>query len=158
MAYQKLQAYRALAVIPSDTIDIPGVSGPLLSSATDGVAATNKLVDSTVNFGTNGVSSGDIVYNTTTATGVATVTDVDDANTLSLSADIMASGEDYTIFVNSPNPGCVLYSGAGGDIKVRTAGGDDVTLAGTAAGAFLPLQVVRVFATPAPPAGIIAMW
>ena len=157
MAYQKLQAYRALAVIPSDTIDIPGVSGPLLSSTTDGVTA-DKLVDSAVDFGTNGVSSGDIVYNTTTATGVATVTAVDDANTLSLSADIMDSGQDYTIFVNSPNPGCVLYSGAGGDIKVRTAGGDDVTLAGTAAGAFLPLQVVRVFATPAPPAGIIAMW
>ena len=154
MAYQKLQTERALAVIPSDTINIPNVAGPAASGTTDGAAVTNKLVDSDANF--TFAMLNYIVYNTTDSTG-AQVTAVDDANTLTLSADIMDTGEAYTVYSDN-NVGCVLYSGAGGDIKVRTAGGDDVTLSGTAAGAFLPLQVVRVFATPAPPAGIIAMW
>ena len=153
MAYQKLQVERALTVIASDTINIPNVAGPTVSGTTDGVTA-NKLVDSTASFTSNLV--GYIVYNTTDDT-VATVTAVDDAGTLSLSADIMASGENYTIYADDNN-GCVLYAGAGGNIKVLTAGNDEVTFTGTAAGAFIPVQVKRVFATPAPPAGIIALW
>lgn len=153
MAYQKLQVERALKVIPSNTINIPNVAGPTASGTTDGATA-NKLVDSTASFTSNLL--GYIVYNTTDST-VATVTAVDDAGTLSLSADIMDSGEDYTLYADD-NTGCVLYSGAGGDIKVLTAGNDEVTFNGTVAGSFIPVQVKRVFATPAPPAGIIALW
>ena len=151
MAYQKLQVERALEVIPSDTINIPNVAGPTVIGTTDGTTA-NKLVDSTASFTTNIV--GYIVYS---GTQIATVTAVDSATTLSLSADIMVSGEAYTIYADA-NQGCVLYTGAGGDIKVLTAGNDEVTFTGTAAGAFIPVQVKRVFATPAPPAGIIALW
>ena len=153
MAYQKLQVERALKVIPSDTINIPNVAGPTASGTTDGTTA-NKLVDSSASFTSNLV--GYIVYNTTDST-VATVTAVDDANTLTLSADIMASAEAYVIYEDN-NTGCVLYSGAGGDIKVLTAGNDEVTFTGTAAGAFIPVQVKRVFATPTPPTGIVALW
>ena len=153
MAYQKLQVERALKVIPSDTINIPNVAGPSASGTTDGNTA-NKLVDSTASFTSNLV--GYIVYNTSDST-VATVTAFDDAGTLSLSADIMDSGESYTLYADDNN-GCVLYSGAGGDIKVLTAGNDEVTFNGTVAGSFIPVQVKRVFATPAPPAGIIALW
>lgn len=153
MAYQKLQVERALTVIASDTINVPNVAGPTVSSTTTGTTA-NKLVDSTASFTSNLL--GYIVYNTTDST-VATVTAIDDDKTLSLSADIMASGEAYTIYADA-NQGCVLYTGAGGDIKVLTAGNDEVTFTGTAAGAFIPVQVKRVFATPAPPAGIIALW
>jgi len=151
MAYQKLQVERALTVIASDTINIPNVAGPTVSGTTDGVTA-NKLVDSTASFTSNLL--GYIVYS---GTQVATVTAVDDATTLSLSADIMISGENYTLYADDNN-GCVLYAGAGGNIKVLTAGNDEVTFTGTAAGAFIPVQVKRVFATPAPPAGIIALW
>jgi len=153
MAYQKLQVERALKVIPSDTINIPNVAGASTSGTTDGVAA-NKLVDSSASFTSNVLNY--IVYNTTDST-VATVTAVDDANTLTLSADIMDSAEAYVIYSDA-NTGCVLYSGAGGDIKVLTAGNDEVTFTGTAAGSFVPVQVKRVFATNTTATDIIALW
>ena len=99
MAYQKLQVERALKVIPSDTINIPNVAGPSASGTTDGTTA-NKLVDSSASFTSNLV--GYIVYNTTDST-VATVTAFDDAGTLSLSADIMANGEAYTLYADDNN-------------------------------------------------------
>ena len=58
-------------------------------------ASVNKLVDSTQDF-TSTVQAGDFILNTTDNT-YADVKAVDDNNSLSISADIMASGEDYTI-------------------------------------------------------------
>jgi hypothetical protein len=153
MAYQKLQVERALTVIASNSINIPNVAGPTVSGTTDGVTA-NKLVDSTASFTSNLL--GYIVYNTTDST-VATVTAVDDAGTLSLSADIMASGEAYTLYADDNN-GCVLYAGSGGNIRVLTVGGDDVTFVGLAPGAFVPVQVKRVFASGTGPSDIVALW
>lgn len=154
MAYQKLQVERALAVIPSDTINIPNVAGATLSGTTDGTG-TNQLVDSGQDFTAVNINGlvGSIIYTSTTAHKVTAV--VDD-ETLSISGTI-ASGEPYVIYSDA-NTGCVLYSGAGGDIKVLTAGNDEVTFTGTAAGAFIPVQVKRVFATPTPPTGIVALW
>ena len=88
MAYQKLQAYRAAAVIPSDSVDIPSVS------TQDG----------------------------------------------------------------SGNNGCVLYIGGAGTLKVTTIGGDDVTFSGLIAGSFVPVQVVKVWATGTSATNIIALW
>ena len=153
MAYQKLQAGRALAVINSNSINIPNVGGPTVSGTTDGTTA-NKLVDSSAAFDSNLVNY--IVYNTTDST-VATVTAVDDAGTLSLSADIMATGEAYTLYSDT-NPGCVLYAGSGGNIRVLTTGNDEVTFVGIAPGAFIPVQVKRVFDTGTGPSDIIALW
>ncbi len=153
MAYQKLQAERALKVIPSDTINIPNVAGPSVSGTTTGDAA-NKLVDSTASFTSNVL--GYIVYNTSDST-VATVTAVDDANTLSLSADIMDSGEAYTLYADDNN-GCVLQTGLAGTIRVLTIGGDDVTFS-VVAGAFVPVQVKRVLESGTmSPNDIIALW
>lgn len=87
MAYQKLQAYRAATVIPSDTVDIPSVS---------------------------------------TATG--------------------------------KNFGCCLYVGTAGNIKVLTVGGDEVTFIGINTGAFIPVQVKRVFSTGTTASNILALW
>jgi hypothetical protein len=153
MAYQKLQVERALTVIPSNTINVPNVAGPTVSGTTDGVTA-NKLVDSTASFTTNIV--GYIVYNTTDST-VATVTAVDDAGTLSLSADIMASGESYTLYADDNN-GCVLYVGNTGNVRVLTAGNDDVTFVGIPSGSFVPVQVKRVYATDTTATDIVALW
>ena len=151
MAYQKLQVERALKVIKSDTINVPNIAGPSFSGTTTGDAA-NKLVDSTASFTSNVL--GYIVYS---GTQIATVTAVDDANTLSLSADIMVSGEAYTLYADD-NQGCVLYAGSGGNIRVLTAGGDDVTFDAVPAGSFVPVQVKRVFSTSTTPTNTIALW
>lgn len=64
------------------------------SGTTDGVAA-NKLIQSGQNFNTT-VTVGDVVYNTTDGT-YAFVTAIDSDTQLSISVDIMASGEVYRI-------------------------------------------------------------
>ncbi len=89
MAYQKLQAGRAAAVTPSDTVDIPSIS-------TDPGAGKNN--------------------------------------------------------------GCVLFVGGAGNIKVKTIGGDEVTFNGINTGSFIPVQVVRVFATGTSATNILALW
>jgi hypothetical protein len=56
------------------------------------------------------------------------------------------------------NNGCVLYVGTGGDLRVLTAGGDDVVFTGVQDGSFLPVNVVKVFATNTTASGILALW
>jgi hypothetical protein len=85
MAYQKLQVGRAASVTPSDTANIPSVSG-----------------------GTNN--------------------------------------------------GCVLYVGTAGNLRVQTVGGDDVTFNNINTGAFIPVQVVKVYATGTTAGSILALW
>ena len=56
---------------------------------------------------------------------------------------------------------CVLYVGSisgGTRLKVRTAGGDDVTFTGIVAGSSIPVQVIRVFASGTDVSDIIALW
>ena len=84
--YQKLQAGRAAAVTPSNTVDIPSITG------------------------------------------------------------------------GTSNNGCVLYVGGDGDIKVTTAGGDEVTFVGLSAGTFIPVQVLKVWATGTNATDIVALW
>jgi len=88
MSYQKLQAYRAAAVVTSDTVNISSIS------AQDGKG----------------------------------------------------------------NNGCVLYVGVAGNVKVLTVGGDEVTFTGVLAGSFIPVQVLRVFATGTTATNILALW
>jgi hypothetical protein len=52
---------------------------------------------------------------------------------------------------------CVVYTGAGGTIKVTTVDGTDLTFTNTPAGWILPVVVKRIWATPAPPSGILAL-
>jgi hypothetical protein len=53
---------------------------------------------------------------------------------------------------------CVLYIGGAGNLRVLTAGGDDITFNGVLAGSFLPVQVTRVFVTGTSATNIIALW
>ena len=73
-----------------DSANTTVLSGTATSSQSD------KLVDTSENF-TNKVLVNDVVKNTTDNT-IATVTAIDDNNTLTLSSDIMSTGENYTIF------------------------------------------------------------
>ncbi len=85
MAYQKLQVGRAASVTPSDSANVPSVSG-----------------------GTNN--------------------------------------------------GCVLYVGSAGNLRVQTVGGDDVTFNNINTGAFIPVQIVKVYATGTTASNILALW
>jgi len=154
MAYQKLQAGKALEIHPSDTASIPNT--PLVSdSGITSATTANKLVQTGQNF-TSTVRVGDIVYNTTDTTA-ATVTAVDSDTTLSLSEDIMAISETYTIYRGQPGA-CVLYIGTGGNVKVKTSAGDIVTFDNLSNGQFFPVQVSKVFATGTSASGIIGLW
>jgi len=157
MAYQKLQASRALEVIPSDTVDIPNPAMLAISSTTTGAAAL-KLIDSAGDFINNRVKIGDIIYGGTVA---AKVTAVDSATQLSVSTAVPATTA-YKLYSNdAPNNGCVLYIGdVSGGVKTRviTAGGDEVTFIGFTAGSFVPVQVKRVKDTGTDSASIIALW
>jgi len=56
------------------------------------------------------------------------------------------------------NNGCVLYVGVAGDVKVTTAGGDVVIFTGLLAGMFVPVQVLKVWATDTTATDIVALW
>jgi len=160
MAYQRLQVSEGLAVIPSDTVPIPDPATKVVSSAATGTTA-DKLVDSGGAFLTAGIQRNAIVYNTSDNT-CAFVTAVDDATTLSLSADIMASGEDYTIY-NAATKACTLYVGVAGALIVQmasqrdAANTDTVTFQNVPSSSFLPILVTRV-ATATVASNIIALW
>ena len=122
MAYPKITVNTGLAqrVIASDSIPIPYPNLPQLTGTTT-ATTTNKLVDVGADF--SNVVVGDIVYNDTDLT-VATVTEVETSTILVLSADIMTSGETYTIFQGGPifeqridsSSGCLLYVGSNASI------------------------------------------
>lgn len=149
--YQKLQAGSAIPVIPSDTFKIPYLE--LASGSASGTTA-NKLVDSGALFTEDLV--GSVIHNTTDGT-VASVTAVDSATQLTLSADIMASGEAYVIYKTRDNEPSVLYVGGDGDLRVQTAAGNVVTFSGLLAGTFFPVQVVQVFSTGTTATNIVAL-
>ena len=56
------------------------------------------------------------------------------------------------------NNGCVLYVGSGGNLKVTTIGGDDVVFSNIQDGVFIPVQVLRVWATGTTASSIVALW
>ena len=163
MAYQKLQLGLAAIVVPSDTIDIPLPSSSNISGGTTATVA-NKLEDSASTDFTilAGLSAGAIVVNTST-NAIATVTAIDSAHVLSLSADIFAgaSPENYEIYLDpqaNHGVGAILYVGAAGDVKVKTTSGSVVTYVGVNAGTFMPVQVIRVFELGTSATSIIANW
>lgn len=56
------------------------------------------------------------------------------------------------------NNGCVLYVGGAGNLRVTTQGGDDVVFSNVAAGSFIPVQVIKVWATNTTATNIVALW
>ena len=92
MAYPKITVNTGLSleVIASDTLPIP-YPGLSTLSGTNGTTQNGKLVDANQTFITDGVSVGDIVYNTVDNT-TATVATVDSETLLTLSSNIMATG------------------------------------------------------------------
>ena len=158
MAYQKLQVGTGIAVVKSDTIDIPAVSGPVVDSTMSQVPpTTSTVVDDTQDFtAIQGLVGSTVVI----GTSIARVATVDGATSITLDAAIAGTAQvGYKIYVKDSNPGCVLYVGTGGDVRVLTASGADLTFANVADGTFLPVQVKRVFSTGSTgSADILALW
>jgi hypothetical protein len=157
MAYQKLQVSKALEVIKSDNASIPFPA--VVKAGTNVNVIANELEDTTADFIAINVAVGDVVYNTTTGTA-ATVNQVIDNTRILLNADIfLAAGNSYIIYTqNIKAEGCVLYIGTSGNIRVLTHGGDDVVFANVLGGTFLPVQILKVFATNTTASNIIALW
>lgn len=153
-----------IKVIPSDTINIPGpeskyngVSTAVATSKlTDSGGAFLQVVDSSGKITNQGVQVGDIVYNTSAARpGVAKVTAVDSATTLSLSANIFpatANRDGYRIYKGRANAiPFQLYCGGTAanpplacDIYVTTIDGDSVFFEGVQPGEILPVAISKV--------------
>lgn len=65
---------------------------------------------------------------------------------------------DIAAVTGGSNNGCVLYVGGGGNLKVLTVGGDEVTFVNIQDGSFLPVHVLRVFSTGTTSTNILALW
>lgn len=147
MSVFKSQFSRALAVIPTDNANVPFPAPSATGTNTSVVVAS--LVNSAADFITSKVATGDIVYNTTDGSA-ATVLVVVNATTLLLNADIFAAtAKAYVVYAASPqtsngNPGCFLYVGGAGNVRVTTIGQDIVTFTAVPVGTVLPVQVVKV--------------
>lgn len=153
---------RALPIIKSDDANIPYPSIAQVGVTTSSVGP-NTLTDSAAKFITNGVATGDIVYNITDGTA-ATVVSVISETQLTTNANILAAiSKNYTVYQASPqttigNYGCYLYIGIAGNVFVDTIGNDtNVAFIGVPAGTILPVQVKRLrISTSA--TNIIALW
>ena len=147
MSVFKTTFSRALAVIPTDNANVP-YPAPSTSGTNTSVTVAS-LVDSTAKFNTKNVKTGDIVYNTTDGTA-ATVLVVVSQTSLLLNADIFtATAKAYVVYqassqTSNGNPGCFLYIGGAGNVKVTTIGQDVVTFTAVPVGTVLPVQVVKV--------------
>lgn len=158
MAYQKLQVSTALAVIPSDFINIPSPSDFVLDGRTDG---TSGLTDSTQTFTDGSIKIGYIVYETSNNVA-ARVTGIVNDNELSLDDGTgapvnLASGANYVIYKDL-NRAAVLYVGVTGDLAVEMANsGQQVTFTAASNG-YHPIQVNKVLSTGTAATNILALW
>ena len=156
MANLKLNVSRNMVIVPSDTIDIPAIANQAYPASRVTSVVTNKLVDSTQLFKTNGIKVGDIIQNHTTETK-ATVTAIDNDTTLSISTHIMkAAGDSYSIYTDV-TLGCVFYVGVAGDVKYTTSGGDTVVMKAATVG-WHPVNVTKVFSTGTTAESLLAGW
>ena len=161
MATQKLQASRALKVIPSDNAFIPSIN--LVHAGANTGVGTNLLISVAANFITDNVSAGDVVYNLTDSTA-ATVVSVQSQTSLTMNANIFAAaGKSFAIYQQSGasglgNQGCVLYVGGAGIISCVTSGNDAIDFQAVPAGSFFPVNVIKVNSSVTTATNIIALW
>ena len=99
-----------------------------------------------------------IIINTSTGTQSELVSVVNGTTLQVKDAIFAAQPAGYSIY-GGVQGGAVLYIGAGGDLRVTTVGGDDLTFVGVNTGTFFPVQVLKVWATGGTTAtNIVALW
>ena len=159
------QPSKAIAVIPSDTINIP-VPGIITSGTNTGGATTltdagQDFTNATTNANGYNISGGDVVIS---AAGVISeIASVDSATQLTLltaiaagtydiykgNYQILGESEGFTLFVGTGGPATVL--------RIQTLTGQDVSLLNIPDSSFIPIQVQRVWATGTTCSDIIAL-
>lgn len=162
MGYQKLQAGNAVAadVIFSDTEDTLNLKSviTLTSSALTPGTTGVTLIAAAATFITDGVTAGDLVVNATSSPQASRVVSVDSETQLTVqTTGLFSATNNIEIWTQSKEP-AVLYVGVGGNVKVRTMGGDDVRFTGLAAGQFVPVQCVRIYSTGTTATDVVALW
>ena len=161
------QPSSAIAVIPSDSINIP-VPG-IITSGTKAAGPATTLTDAgqdftnaTTNANGYNISGGDVVIS---AAGViCEIASVDSATQLTLLAPGIAAGtcdiykgnyqilgesEGFTLFVGTGGPATVL--------RIQTLTGQDVSLLNVPDSSFIPIQVQRVWAATTTCSNILAL-
>lgn len=161
MSYQKLNPNRAWTVTPSNFAPLPVYMSEVLTRPAGADFIFGSLIISmTGDFVNNGVRPGDVVVGSTTGAS-ATIINVyfsAPVSNIILNGDPgLDQSEAYTIYRGN-NRGALLYVGVGGDVRVLTAGNDDVTFKGVAAGSFLPVNVIQVFETGTTAEDILALY
>jgi len=167
MAYQKLQAGTAIAVIPADNINIPNPSSERLrgraATTTQAVITlTNTFTATNTTFQDGSVKVGDIIYyhGTTpeamriTAIVSDTVLTVDNGAGGAVANNVAA---DWELFKDT-NTACVLYIGVAGDLTVDMCNNGATILFTSALNGYHPIQVNRVRATGTAATNIVALW
>jgi|TARA_E500000178_G_scaffold324660_1_gene351259 hypothetical protein len=177
MAYQKLQAGRAWQVYKSDNTNLPDTGLRVFSSVqatTAHVAGgteiinTNRTLDDLAyisspdgggqltKFTLCGIKLGMIVVNTTDGTQ-STVTAVTDTIIYVKENIFTASPKNFNIY-GGTQEGAVLYVGTAGNLRVTTIAGDDVIFSNINTGAFIPVNVLKVWNTNTTADNIVALW
>ena len=159
MAIQNLQASSAIAVVPSDTIDIPNPAAVVASGTTTGIGSgSNNLKNTNATFTDGSVSIGNIVHDTRVGV-IDTVAAIVDDNNLTLTNGTIASGSTYNIYDHTAKAQPSLYVGVTGDVSVEMAGtGTAITYKGVPAGATLPINVTRVNSANTTATDIVALF
>ena len=159
MAYQRLQPTRALPIIPTDDLLLPGGPGSRLALGVTTTVLADSLQDNaaTVDFRTI-IRAGDTVYNISTGSG-ARVIGVPETRILTLSDDIFtAVGDIYIVGSVVKGSGAALWVGTGGSISGKTAGGDDIVLDNVPNGSLLPILMSVINETGTTATGIYGLW
>ena len=159
MAYQRLQPSRALPIIPTDDLILPGGPGAELASGLTTTVLADSLQNdlATVDFRTI-IKAGYTVYNITAGLG-ARVIGVPESRILTLSADIFTViGEEYAVYSVVEGGGAVLWVSTGGSIAGKTAGGDDIVLANVPDGSLLPILMSVINQTGTTATGMYGLW
>ena len=168
MAYQRLQPSRALPIIPTDNLILPGGPGAELASGLTTSVLADSLVDNTVNFNSI-IKAGDTVYNLTAGLGARVIgVPIDntpilpnppESFTLTLSDNIFTViGESYAVYSVVEGGGAVLWVSTGGSIAGKTAGGDDIVLANVPDGSLLPILMSVINQTGTTATGMYGLW
>tara|TARA_R100001509_G_scaffold164751_2_gene143483 strand:- start:501 stop:1052 length:552 start_codon:yes stop_codon:yes gene_type:complete len=183
MAYQKLQAREALAVIPDANVPIPDPNTAinLISTtvaATDGVTSFQVAANGGGNFltGTNtkftemNIPVGAIIYNPSAATPECYfVVSVDSDTQITVNKAVGGGASDAITIYTKATVGCTLYIGTAGDVTVQMAeingntvaaaapANAEVTYKNVGNAGLLPIQVRRVDNTTTA-SDIVAMW
>jgi hypothetical protein len=162
------QPSRAIAVIPSDTINIP-VPGIITSgtAAAPGTTLTDlgqNFLNSATNANGYNITGGDVVISAAgVISEIASIGPATDGTQLTLltaiaagtydiykgNYQILGESEGFTLFVGTGGPATVL--------RIQTVTGQDVTLLNVPDSSFIPIQVQRVWAATTTCSNIIAL-